>query len=109
MLIEHVSAFAKGEKAMVSWEYSVLAILWVIWIERNNRIFRDFREEDVNYLRNRASFLASLWTSISKEFQDTLFIFIHLNWEGVLIMWLLSFEKVIAFISDVDNILALLR
>lgn len=84
MLNEHVSAFAKGEQARVLWKCSVLATLWVIWLQRHKRIFRDSREEDVNSLWDRTQFLASLRASISKEFQDTLFFFIHLNWEQVL-------------------------
>lgn len=65
------------------WKCSVLATLWIIWLERN-RIYGDSSEEDVNSLWNRARFLASLWAS--KEFQDTwvFFFFVHLNWEGVL-------------------------
>lgn len=33
MFIEHVAAFAKGEKARVLWKCSVLAALWVIWLK----------------------------------------------------------------------------
>lgn len=65
------------------WKCTILATLCFL-IERDNRIFGDSREEDVNYLWDRASFLASLWASVSKEFQDTSFFFIHSNWEGVL-------------------------
>lgn len=51
------------------WKCGVLATLWIIWLERNNGIYGDSSEEDVNSLWNRARFLASLWAS--KEFQDT--------------------------------------
>lgn len=50
-----------------------MAALWVIWLKRDNRIFGNSREEDVNSLWDRARFLASLWASVSKEFQDTSF------------------------------------
>ena len=82
MLFEHVSAFAKGAKARV-----LLATLWVIWLERNKRIFGDSREEDVNSRSDRTQFLASLSASVSKEFQDTSFFFIHLNREIAFVFW----------------------
>lgn len=54
------------------WKCSVLATLWIIWLERNG-IYGDSSEEDVNSLWNRARFLAYLWAS--KEFQDTFVFF----------------------------------
>lgn len=40
-------------------------------------------EEYVNFMWDGARFVASLWSSVSKELQD-IFCSIHLNWEGVL-------------------------
>lgn len=83
MFIEHLLAFAKGEKVRVLWKCSILATLWVIWLERNNKIFVVSEEEYVNFMWDGARFVASLWSSVSKELQD-IFCSIHLNWEGVL-------------------------
>ena len=83
-LMENIHDFGKGDKAKVVWKCSILALLWVIWQDRNSRIFEDRQEEDINCLWDRIKFLASLWASVSKEFQDTSFFFILLNWETVL-------------------------
>ena len=36
------SGFGKGKKAKVLWGCAVLAVFWVIWMERNRRIFEDY-------------------------------------------------------------------
>lgn len=51
---------------------------WVIWIERNRRIFEDL-EKDVILLWERVWLLDSLWGSVTKEFHNSSFFFIHLN------------------------------
>ncbi|KAL5743845.1 hypothetical protein ACOSQ2_026961 [Xanthoceras sorbifolium] len=53
----------------------VLALLWVIWQERNSKIFEERQEVDINCLWDRIKFLVSLRDSISKEVQDTSFFF----------------------------------
>ncbi|GAY56659.1 hypothetical protein CUMW_173570 [Citrus unshiu] len=50
-------------------KYGIAATLREGLADRNNGIYGDSSEEDVNSLWNRARFLASLWAS--KEFQDT--------------------------------------
>ena len=59
-----------------------MTTFWVIWIERNRSIFDDL-EEDIIFLW-KEQFLASLWASITEEFQDSSFFPIHVNGEGVL-------------------------
>jgi len=73
--MENIHTFGRGDKAKVLWKYVVLALLWVIWQERNSRIFEDRQEDNINCFWDRIKFLASLWASISKEFQDTSFFF----------------------------------
>ena len=72
----------EGEKARVLWKCSVPAIFREIWFERNIRFFED-SEENI-FLWERVRLLAFLWVSVTEEFQDPSFFFIHLNWEGVL-------------------------
>ena len=69
--------------AKVMWKCIVLSLLWVIWIERNNRIFEDkvMRSED---LFEKAKYLASLWAFSEKNFKEFPFSLIVLNWKDVI-------------------------
>lgn len=68
---------------LVLWKCSVLAALWVIWLETNRRIFED-SEKDIIFLWESVWLIPSLRAQLLKEFQDSSFFFIHLNWESVL-------------------------
>lgn len=35
------TGFGKGKKAKALWGCSVLPVIWVVWMERNRRIFDD--------------------------------------------------------------------
>ncbi|KAK9269013.1 hypothetical protein L1049_000781 [Liquidambar formosana] len=61
--------FGWSNRAKVLWSSVILAILWVIWIERNARIFRDVYE-DLDSIWDKVCFLASLWASVDKSFKD---------------------------------------
>ncbi|CAK9153169.1 unnamed protein product [Ilex paraguariensis] len=63
-------------------ESAVMAIFWAIWLERNRRIFKD-KGEFVEFLRERAKFLASLWVSTAKEFKDVSFFSLSIGWKAV--------------------------
>lgn len=64
-------------------------LFWVIWQERDVFIFEwkgmdNIEELWIIFLNEEVHLLASLWASVSMEFQDSSSLFIHLNWEGVL-------------------------
>lgn len=44
----------------------VITICWVIWKERNNRIFRSTEAGSINEIVKTISFLADDWTKLSK-------------------------------------------
>ena len=52
--------------------------------ERNVCIFEGESIDNAKELSDRVCFLSSIWASVSKEFQDSSFFFIHLIWDGVL-------------------------
>jgi len=48
-----------------------MAVMWMIWIERHNRIFEGKqKEKEWLWLWERIRFVASLWISNSKVFKD---------------------------------------
>ncbi|KAK9286213.1 hypothetical protein L1049_014598 [Liquidambar formosana] len=55
--------FGRSKRAKVLWSSVVLAIFWVIWIERNSRIFRDLVEE-MDVLASLLDFLSNLYSSL---------------------------------------------
>ena len=80
-MVEKPIGFGTNNLAKVLWKCMVLPLMWVIWIERNNRIFEDkvMRSED---LFEKAKYLASLWASLDKNFKK--FPLIVLNWKDVI-------------------------
>ena len=78
-----INCFGTNNLAKVMWKCIVLSLLWVIWIERNNRIFQDkvMRSED---LFEKAKCLTSFWASSNKNFKEFPFSLIVLNWKDVI-------------------------
>ncbi|KAM7525383.1 hypothetical protein LguiA_015285 [Lonicera macranthoides] len=54
-------------KSRALWRCIKVAVMWMIWIERNNRFFEG-NEEEKEWLWERIRFVASLWASNSKSF-----------------------------------------
>ena len=82
-MVEKPIGFATNNLAKVMWKCIVLSLLWVIWIERNNRIFVDI-VMSIEDLFEKAEYLASLWASSDKTFKEFPFSLIVLNWKDVI-------------------------
>lgn len=76
-------SFGGKVKGKVLWEVARIALFWVLWDERNRRIFQD-KSKNSDELWDRVVYLASLWASISKEFIGTSYFFIRNNWGAVI-------------------------
>ncbi|XP_024195633.1 uncharacterized protein LOC112198748 [Rosa chinensis] len=85
LLRENPIAFGKGKKARTLWGCGVLAVVWVIWMERNKRLFENYGGVEKEDLWERVKFWASLWVSISKEFKDYNLSSIILNWQAAVV------------------------
>lgn len=53
------------------WRCAFLAIIWVIWLERNDRIFYN-RASDIDVMWDRVVYLASLWSFALGAFSNYL-------------------------------------
>ncbi|XP_040371882.1 uncharacterized protein LOC112192237 isoform X2 [Rosa chinensis] len=85
LLREKPLAFGKGKKAKTLWGCGVLAVCWVVWLERNRRIFENYGGSEREDMWERVKFWASLWVSISKEFKDYSLSSIILNWQAAVV------------------------
>lgn len=64
---------------------AMMAIIWVVWIERNTRIFDGARDEKIDHLRDKVSYLALLSASVSPQFRYSSLYAIALEWKAVVL------------------------
>ena len=64
------NGFGSSKRGIVLWEVMSIALMWVVWWERNARIFED-KERNSEYLWDSIFFLASLWAFCFKVFKGT--------------------------------------
>ncbi|RVW34013.1 hypothetical protein CK203_091968 [Vitis vinifera] len=79
MISINFNGFGSSKRGIVLWQAACIAILWVVWRERNARIFEDKSRNSEN-LWDMIHFLASLWVSCSKVFKGIPLNVIHLDW-----------------------------
>lgn len=63
---------------------AVLAVIWVIWLERNMWTFEEHRELEVDDLWDKIVFWSSFWVSISVAFKGVNLSSILWNWKAAL-------------------------
>ena len=71
----------KDQKAL--WYCAVLAILWCLWLERNDRIFKN-KFLPPHLLWDRITFLSSLWVSSNGLFSGVSLSDIQRDWKALL-------------------------
>ncbi|CAL8992526.1 unnamed protein product [Prunus brigantina] len=59
-----------GKRASTLWGCLVHSVFWNIWIERNRRIFEDYKGVGVSELWDRVKYWAALWASVTEDFKD---------------------------------------
>ncbi|KAM1375219.1 hypothetical protein ACFX2I_025682 [Malus domestica] len=70
LLSTKFEGLGKGRKAKTLWGSLLLALFWNIWLERNKRVFEDYKGVGVEELWDRVKHWAALWASVSVEFRD---------------------------------------
>lgn len=68
LLGERFSFFGGKKKGLDLGKCAIVAVFWVIWMERNRRIFENLGGDDLDILWGRVRFWASLWALISSAF-----------------------------------------
>ena len=79
MLSITYSGFGLSRRGIVLWQAACIALIWVVWRERNARIFKD-KARNPESLWDFIFFLAFLWAFCSKVFKGTPLIVLQLDW-----------------------------
>ena len=74
--------FGLSRRGMVLWQATCIALIWVVWRERNVRIL-EAKVRNSEYLWDSIFFLASLWAFCSKVFKGTPLNVLQLDWLAV--------------------------
>ena len=74
--------FGNSKRGIVLWQVASIALIWVVWWERNARIFED-KARNSEFLWDSIVFLASLWAFCSKAFKGIPLNVIQLDWIAV--------------------------
>ncbi|RVX19565.1 Bifunctional purple acid phosphatase 26 [Vitis vinifera] len=73
------NGFGSSKRGIVLWQAASIALIQVVWWERNTRIFED-KARNSEYLWDSIVFLASLWAFCSKVFKGTPLNVLQLDW-----------------------------
>ena len=79
---KHFKDFGKSKRGMVLWQNSCIALIWVVWRERNVKIFEDKVRNSEN-LWDSIHFLTSLWAFCSVVFKGIPLNVLQLDWLAV--------------------------
>ena len=71
--------FGKSKRSIVLWQTACIALIWVVWRERNARIFKDKARNSEN-LWDTIHFLASFWAFCSMVFEGIPLNVLQLDW-----------------------------
>ncbi|RVX05720.1 Transposon TX1 uncharacterized 149 kDa protein [Vitis vinifera] len=74
--------FGNSKRGIVLWQAASIALIQVVWWERNTRIFED-KARNSEFLWDSIVFLASLWAFCSKAFKGIPLNVIQLDWIAV--------------------------
>ena len=82
MFFTNFNGFGSSKRGVVLWQDACIALMWVVWRERNARIFED-KARNSGCLWDSICFLASLWAFCSKVFKGIPLNMLQLDWVAV--------------------------
>ncbi|RVW26228.1 Transposon TX1 uncharacterized 149 kDa protein [Vitis vinifera] len=82
MMFINYKGFGKSKRGLVLWQNACIALIWVVWRERNARIFEDKARNSEN-LWDSIHFLASFWAFCSAGFKGIPLNILQLDWLAV--------------------------
>ena len=84
MLVISFKGLGNSLRGKTLWQIACLTLIWMVWQERNNRIFEDKgRTEEMVW--DLIRFYSSLWASCTEAFRGVPLRILQLNWIGVCI------------------------
>ncbi|RVW35813.1 putative ribonuclease H protein [Vitis vinifera] len=82
MLVISFRGLGNSVRGKILWQIACLTLIWMVWQERNNRIFEDKgRTEEVVW--DLIWFYSSLWASCTEAFRGVPLSILQINWIGV--------------------------
>ncbi|RVX13392.1 Transposon TX1 uncharacterized 149 kDa protein [Vitis vinifera] len=82
MLVISFKGLGNSVRGKTLWQVACLTLIWMVWQERNNRIFEDKgRTEEMVW--DLIRFYSSLWASCTEAFRGVPLSILQLNWIGV--------------------------
>ena len=82
MMTINYKGFGKSKRGIVLWQTACIALIWVVWQQRNARIFEDKVRNSEN-LWDSIHFLASFWAFCSMVFKGIPLNVLQLDWLAV--------------------------
>ncbi|RVW91431.1 putative ribonuclease H protein [Vitis vinifera] len=82
MLVIAFKGLGNSLRGKTLWQIACLALLWMVWQERNNRIFED-KERTEEMVWDLIMFFSSLWASCAATFRGVPLSVLQLNWTAV--------------------------
>ena len=76
------NGFGSSKRGIALWQAASIALIRIVWWERNARIFED-KARNSEYLWDSIVFLTFLWAYCSKVFKGTPLNVIQLDWIAV--------------------------
>ncbi|RVW90164.1 putative mitochondrial protein [Vitis vinifera] len=70
LMFINYKGFGKSKRGVILWQNASIALIWVVWRERNARIFED-KARNAGNLWDSIHFLASFWAFCSTGFKGT--------------------------------------
>ena len=75
--------FFLNKKGKVLWKVTSTAIFWAIWLERNNRIFKE-KEDFLEPIWDRIRLWVAIWLYNCKDFKGVPFSLLLRDWNPFL-------------------------
>ena len=82
MMFINYKGFGISKRGIVLWQTACIALIWIVWWERNAKIFEDKVRNSEN-LWDSIHFLASLWAFCSMVFKGIPLNVLQLYWLAV--------------------------
>ena len=79
MMFINYKGFGKSKRGVILWQNACIALIWVVWRERNAMIF-DYKARNSENLWDSIHFLASFWAYCLAGFKGIPLNVLQLDW-----------------------------